>query len=538
MSRSATNYSQVLEEEAPVLPGRSSETSASGESPLALVRRRLLSIVPFQVVLASIVIVVVFALARRGMNDPDIWWHMRNAQYLLTQHQLPRFDMFSWTVAGAPWINHEWLSEIPYYLAWRVGGIVGVKSVSLVVIMAIFLCLLYLCNKVSGNFKASVAACSACIFLATVNFGPRTILFGYLYLLVLLIILERFRRLGHAPLWVIPPLFALWINTHGSWLLGLIIFSVTIAGGLIQGEWGCITSQRWSLTQFGKLALTWLGSIAALFANPFGWRLVFYPFDLAFRQKLNISHVAEWVSVNFHELRGKIVLGFIIFLLVSVLVRRRKWTLTELLLLLFGLYSGLTYMRFLFLFGILAAPVIAKMLDFFPPYRKELDTPIVNAVVVCGLIAGMVYFWPKAPELQRSVDVEYPVQAMPYLQAHPPTGPMLNFYVWGGYLGWRDNNLKIFVDSRVDIFEYAGVLKDYLDVLQVQKATPVLEKYKIQYVLFPKNEPLTYMLEHDPAWTVRYSDPVTVLLERTDKKNTAVAEEGGKEQPPAHSQHD
>jgi len=528
MARSSTIYSQVLEEESLMVPSGVAEKGTAGEGLLPIVRRRLLAVVPFQVVLASIVIVVVFALARSGMNDPDIWWHMRNAEYLLTQHQFPRFDMFSFTVAGAPWINHEWLSEIPYYLAWRAGGIVGVKSVSLVVIMAIFLCLLYLCNKVSRNFKASVAACSACIFIATVNFGPRTILFGYLYMLVLLIILERFRRMGRAPLWAIPPLFCLWVNTHGSWLLGLIIFSVTIAGGFIQGQWGCITSERWSFTQFGKLALTWLASVAALFVNPFGWRLVFYPFDLAFRQKLNIAHVAEWVSVDFHQLRGKIVLGFVIFLLVSVLVRRRPWTLTELLLLLFGLYSGLTYTRFLFLFGILAAPVIAKMLDFFPPYRRELDTPIVNAVVVCGLIVGMIYFWPTARALQKTVDVEYPTEAIPYLQAHPPAGPMLNFYLWGGYLGWRDNNLKVFVDSRVDIFEYAGVLKDYLDVLQAQKAAPILEKYKIQYVLFPKNEPLTFMLEHDPQWTVRYSDPLTVLLERTDKKNIAAAEGGGK----------
>jgi hypothetical protein len=140
----------------------------------------------------------------------------------------------------------------------------------------------------------------------------------------------------------------------------------------------------------------------------------------------------------------------------------------------------------------------------------------------------MIYFWPTARALQKTVDVEYPTEAIPYLQAHPPAGPMLNFYLWGGYLGWRDNNLKVFVDSRVDIFEYAGVLKDYLDVLQAQKAAPILEKYKIQYVLFPKNEPLTFMLEHDPQWTVRYSDLLTVLLERTDKKNIAAAEGGGK----------
>ena len=64
-------------------------------------------------------------------------------------------------------------------------------------------------------------------------------------------------------------------------------------------------AEPWSPSQIRKLVVTGLASAAALFVNPFGARLVFYPFDLAFRQKLNISHVAEWVSVDFHDMRGK-----------------------------------------------------------------------------------------------------------------------------------------------------------------------------------------------------------------------------------------
>ena len=68
-----------------------------------------------------------------------------------------------------------------------------------------------------------------------------------------------------------------------------------------------------------KLVVTGLASAAALFVNPFGARLVWYPFDLAFRQKLNISHVAEWVSVSFHDMRGKIVFLLIVTFLLTAL---------------------------------------------------------------------------------------------------------------------------------------------------------------------------------------------------------------------------
>jgi hypothetical protein len=291
----------------------------------------------------------VFSMYRPDLNDPDIWWHMRNAQYLLQHHQFPRFDTYSFTVAGQPWINHEWLSEIPYYFAYRAFGLVGLKALPFFILDAIFLLLLYLSYQTSRNFKASIAACCYATFLATVSFGPRTILFGYVYLVVLLIIMQRFRGRGHAPLWLVPVIFCLWANTHGSWSLGLILLFLIAASGLVGGSWGRLESERWTPDQLRKLILTVVATIAALFVNPFGWRLVYYPFDLAFKQKLNISHVAEWVSVDFHDMRGKMVLLLLIGLLVTALVRNVRWNLGEVLVLLFGIYSGVTYIRFLVL---------------------------------------------------------------------------------------------------------------------------------------------------------------------------------------------
>jgi hypothetical protein len=477
----------------------------------------------------------IFALYRRDLNDPDIWWHMRNAQYLLQTHHLPNTDMYSFTVAGHPWINHEWLAEIPYYLAYQAFGLVGLKSVYFFALTAIFLLLLYLSYQGSRNFKGSVTACYFATFLATISFGPRTILFGYLYLVILLVILERFRRLGKVPLWAIPPLFCLWINTHGSWSIGLIVFFLIVAAGMVGGTWGRVESQRWTPNQVKKLVVTGVASVAALFVNPFGWRLVYYPFDLAFRQKLNIAHIMEWVSVDFHTLRGKLVLILIFTLLVAAFVRNRRWNLGELLVLLFGLYSGLTYIRFLMLLGIVAAPVLAKALDFFPPYRPADETPKVNTVVILFLLGLMVFTWPRNAQLKTSVEETYPSGMLTYLHEHPPQGNVLNFYLWGGYMEWHDRGFRVFIDSRVDIFEYEGVLKDYLVLLGADamenRPDPILEKYKIRYVLFPRkdnpnpllNAPgisgnLVHVLENDPNWKTLYKDNVSVLLE---KQNSA-----------------
>jgi hypothetical protein len=475
---------------------------------------RLFPAVSFPVVLALLVITLVFTLSRKGISDPDIWWHLHNAQYLLEHHSLVRSDMYSFTVPGHAWINHEWLAELPYYFAWRALGLAGINAVAFAVLSLIFLGILYLAYLESGHYKAAIVAVCFVIFLGSVSFGPRTILFGYACLIVLLIILQRFRQVGSAPLWIIPPLFCVWGNAHGSWSLGMAIFSLVIATGLVKGDWGFIYSESWTPSQRNTLLLTWGASVGAMFINPYGARLVFYPLDLAFRQRLNIEHVAEWVSVNFHDLRGKLVIVLLIVLLVSALLRPRRWSLAELGLAFFALYSGLTYIRFLFLVSIVIAPILAKTVDFVPRYRRDMDTPVVNAFVIVLVIAALVHFWPRAGQLQDWISDQYPAHAAAYLQAHPPAGPMLNFYLWGGYLNWRDPGVKVFLDSRVDIFEYSGVLRDYLDLLALHNPAPLLEKYNIRYVLFPPDEPLTYVLQHDANWKVLYSDKVSVLLER------------------------
>jgi len=469
----------------------------------------------------------VFALYRRDMNDPDIWWHMRNAQYLLEHHQFPRTDMYSFTVAGHPWINHEWLAEIPYYFAYRAFGLVGLKTVCFLTFDAIFLVLLYLCFQESRNFKASVFVCYFATFLSTVSFGPRTVLFGYLYLVILLVLLRRFREQPGASLWAVPPLFLLWVNTHGSWSLGLIVFFLFVAAGLVQGSWVRVDAVRWTHKELQHLVTVGITSLAALFVNPFGWRLVYYPFDMAFKQKLNIAHVAEWVSVDFHDLRGKMVLVLVFGLLLGALFRNRRWNLAELLILLFALYSGLTYIRFLVLLGIVAAPVLAKQLDFFPLYRPADETPRVNVAVIILLVGLMVWFWPSNAKIGASVEETYPSGVVGYLKSHPLQGNSLNFYLWGGYLEWHAPSLKTFVDSRVDIFEYAGVFEDYLSLMGADttqhRPDAILNKYNVRYVLFPPSDSrnplhtgggLVYTLEQDPHWKMLYKDNTCVLLEK------------------------
>ena len=96
----------------------------------------------------------------------------------------------------------------------------------------------------------------------------------------------------------------------------------------------------------------------------------------------------------------------------------------------------------------------------------------------------------------------------------PATVLILNTFLWGGYINWKDPNTQVFIDSRVDIFDYTSVFKDYLDILSLNNSYAPLDKYKIRYIFLQPDEPLTYVIQHDPKWKTVYSDKVSVLMEK------------------------
>lgn len=470
----------------------------------------------FPVMLAALMAGTVYMLASHSIGDPDIWWHLRNAEYLVQHGSMIRSDMYSFTASGAPWINHEWLTELPYYFGWRLMGVRGLYLVMLCTVEIILLGVFYLAYRTSHNVKAAFLASFFAVILATISFGPRTLLFGWIFLVVELLILLDFKE-GKDRTWLLPPLFLLWVNSHGSWLIGLVLFSVFVGSGLIEGQWGRITARRWTRAQFTKLTAMLGLSVLALFVNPYTYHLVFYPFDLAFQQKLNISHVVEWQSLDFHAVRGKIIFGMLAATIVLALARKRRWRLDEVGFLLIGFYATLTYSRFMFLAAIVLTPILAAEIDFLPPYRREIDKPLLNAVIIVCILAGMIRGFPSTQYLMEDTVKDYPVKALPYLQHFTPAGRVFNDYLWGGYLIWNTHQIPVFVDSRVDIYDHRGIFKDYLDAMGVQSPLEVLNKYHIRYVLYGKDKPLAYLLLHNSGWKTNYDDGSTVLFERVGR---------------------
>ena len=474
---------------------------------------RNLNFFPFPILWFSIIALEISLVANLSIAESDIWFHLRNAQQLLTGHSFLHADLYTFTTAGAPLLNFEWLSELPYYLAFQSFGLRGLLAVYLVVLWLIFGGMYYLALRRGANCGDAALVTMVSVILGSYSFGPRMLHFGWLCLTAELIVLERFQRTGKG-LWALPPLFALWINFHGSWVFGLVVLGIYIVSGLVEGRWGSVSAERWTPAQLRKLVVIVVASSAAMLVNPYGYKLLWYPFDLLFRQQPVLGKIVEWQSVDFHTGYGKLAMLMIFALLAVTLLSRDRWEVRDVLLIAFAVWTALSHVRFLLFAAIILIPIFGPRVQVFGLYDPKKDKPWLNLAMTAAIVGLILWAYPSTSQLQNSVDAHFPRAVLQFMQQNQIGGRLFHFYDYGGYIEWNAPEVKTFADGRADVFIYNGVFEDYLKVNGIEKPLELLDKYRIDYVLFPVDKHLCYVLDHSAGWRTIYQDKVAKLYGR------------------------
>ena len=71
---------------------------------------------------------VAFALCAALMPaQNDTFWHLRAGADIWRTGEVPRIDRYSHTFPGAPWPDHEWLSQVLMFGAYRLAGMPGLE---------------------------------------------------------------------------------------------------------------------------------------------------------------------------------------------------------------------------------------------------------------------------------------------------------------------------------------------------------------------------------------------------------------------------
>src|SRR6266567_1688794 len=266
----------------------------------------------FPAMLGTLLVVRVFSEARNFSVDPDLWWHIKIGQDLLRTHHFPTTDPYSWTVPGQPWIAYEWLGDIALALVNRAGGLLALDIFLIVLGSLIMLAIYALASARAENSKAGFVSAVILSTLAFGSFSMRPQMFGYLFLALTLLILLRFRKGVSWPVWTLPAIFLLWVNTHGSFIIGTGVIGLYLCAGLWSFRLGQLEAVAWTRKQRLELEAVVLLCLAVLPITPYGTKLAVYPFDMAFSHPLNVANIMEWKPMPFDMAGGIIFLGLVV----------------------------------------------------------------------------------------------------------------------------------------------------------------------------------------------------------------------------------
>jgi hypothetical protein len=174
-----------------VRPAGSDESAAAG-SGVAYARNiaeLLRWLCSFPAMLGALLLGATFSVVRSFSVDPDMWWHIRTGELILSTHRWATTDPYSYTSAGAPWMSCEWLGDVVFAVVYRLGGLRGLEVLLIVLASAVMLALYGFATVRSGNCKAAFLVSAVLLALANASFNLRPQMLGYLFLILTLIAL-------------------------------------------------------------------------------------------------------------------------------------------------------------------------------------------------------------------------------------------------------------------------------------------------------------------------------------------------------------
>jgi hypothetical protein len=466
--------------------------------------------------LASVLMVLGTLTVQSRFDDPDLWWNLKTGEVIWTTHSIPSTDLFSYTTNHHAWIAHEWLAQVLIYAAYRLDGYTGLMLLLCLLTATLLIAGYALCSLYSGNAKVAFVGALVIWLFATIGLAIRAQMLGYIFLIAELIFIQLGRTRNPRWFFWLPVLFAVWVNCHASFILGLIVGVVFWCGSFVSLRAGSIGPSTWNERERNKLAIALALSAAALFLNPVGIKLILYPLDTMFNMPVLLSSVAEYAPLQLTSGRGIGLMAVLVLCFLLVMMRKSEIFWDEVVLLALGTWMAVGHVRMLFVFGILAAPILSRELaTLWDGYDAAKDRWDLNAGFAALAMVAAYFAFPSSADLRRQVAEKSPVNAVEYIQANHLSGPMLNDHIFGGYLMWAAPEHPVFLDGRTDVFEWTGVLKEFGNWATLQTDPHVLlDKYDVGFCLLSRDSPMARVLPLLPDWKTVYSDNNAVVIQR------------------------
>ena len=449
----------------------------------------------------------------------DTFWHLASGRWMLDHHRVLTHDVFSYTVTGHSFRTPEWGYDVVLAESVRAIGPVSFWLASAGLATLTVLAVAWRSRLAGAGWTWTGLLCLETGAAVTILLDVRPQMASYLFVAVLLLVLFAARRRPRW-LWSVPVLFCAWANLHGSFLLGFEILVLEVVMTFLPARVGRVTTADPLRRRHALATLVTAG--AATLVNPFGPAVYSSALGVTFNSTVR-QLISEWQSPNFHDPVVVAVLLVPAAVTVAYLAfGRGDLPALELALAASLFFSALDATRFVPYFAIAWCALAARC----PPIREERLRPTLVVWPLVGVLAVAFLHGPYARAGQ--LDPSVPSRAVAYLDGHP--GRVFSTYLWNDYLDLEGR--RVFVDGRTELYTANGVLHRYLVVERLTAdPDPTLDAYGVDYVLWPRADPLAVFLARDRRWTTVWQSSTAVVFHRAQSSSRAAIPDAQTAQP-------
>ena len=473
---------------------------------------RPLSLQGFHVVSAASILSIAvyvtcasFLLAEVAFNfvDIDIWHQMNLIRASLAAGHLLTQDPFSYVPTVRPMIQHEWGSGlIAFFLSQWMGGSAVLLLKFSAAIGTLILAMLFAQNR--GAHAVTLALFSpVAADLMHLGFLPavRAQVYSFLFLVLLLWILESSGegRYRWPLLWL--AVFPLWVNLHGGFVAGLCFLGLYVLEQKLIGS-----SARATVLLLGAMGLE-------VFINPYGVRYLSYLFRAVTMAR---PRIPEWTPAWSLGWMTAVLFLYALAVWLYALIDLQSWRTHGILLIPAAAIEAILHFKMLPLFGIVwlcYAPALFQrtkaggwLQQFEQRRQRFLIFACSSAIGLCLISAVQQRFW-RVEVPQVAGEVSYPVGAVNYLGDHHFRGNIMVPFRKGAYVSWKlYPNAEVSIDSRYEVAYSEDWIERVFRFYEDREGwADTLAAYPTDLVLAPTSSPVLPHLRQ-LGWKAVYVD--------------------------------
>ncbi|MEK7850125.1 MAG: tetratricopeptide repeat protein [Candidatus Omnitrophota bacterium] len=515
-------------------------------------------------ILNRLLIVFFFAIliiyASREIADLDLWLHLKTGEWIVAHRAVPLNDIFSFTIGGRPWINHEWLFQTIAYSFYHFGQGDGLIFMQNMILIATFLVLFQTGIKNENHIYVFVVLYLTLLTLAY-RFTIRPDIFSLFFLALYLSVLKKFAEKASRSIWVLPVLQILWVNIHGFSFTGPLLVLILLVSetlkGLVKLPYSWNKTNRLDHKQMTSLLLVFVLMILASFINPWGLKGAAYPLSVlgqvSGEGKIFFQYIQELVKpitfknaldVNYFTFYK----AFILISLFTFRINQKNINLSDFLLWLCFLAFSFIAVRNVAYFGIVAAYVTFTNLELAIKNKKEFPLKFLSGRfknIAAYVLVAFLFFYPakgarqyiegaaynfNTYELKSMLwgisEQRYPQKAVRFLLDNDFPERMFNDFNSGAYLiGQAYPKRRVFIDGRTELYG-PDFFKAYVAAGEGKKSAleTILTKYRVQGFFLTNSADRLHLgllkyLYQDPGWKAVYFDENAIIFLKDSAQN-------------------